>query len=145
MVTGSLSTISRRVEGGLAALHLVVEGAELLDRLVAEIEGGDDGEERRDRCRRVGVEEGAGDADGGDDLDGGAEGLGVFGDLELEGEQIAAAAAKRPVSRSSRLKARTSRAAARFSANWPVSEPTSCCNCSARRGSCGRCSGWAGR
>jgi len=79
------------VERAEAALQLVVQRAELFDRLVAGVEGGEDGEERVEPdVLAVGVEEGERDADGGDDLDGGREGLRVFRGLHLEGDQPAA-------------------------------------------------------
>ncbi len=79
------------VEGGEAALELVVERADFFHRFVAEVQGGDDREEDAQRhAFAVGVEERERDAEGGNDFDDRAEGLRVFHDLELRGNERAA-------------------------------------------------------
>jgi hypothetical protein len=78
------------VEGGGAAGELALELAHAAHRVVAEVQRRDHGEDAvPGRLRAVGHEEGAGDAEGGDELDHRGDREGVLVDLHLQGEEAA--------------------------------------------------------
>ena len=85
---GFVEDIFEAGEGSGAAVELAVQVAEFLDRLVAKVERADDREEGLEfDARVVGEDQRGRDADGGEELDDGGEGLRVFHDLHLGDDQ----------------------------------------------------------